>query len=120
MQALAREIGFSETTFVTSVESDRYGVRIFTPYNEMPFAGHPTLGTAFVMVAEGRVTSPLVQSVTAGDIEVEVQVDRGGRSGTARMRQLRPIFGTVVDDSPRLMRALGLGPEDLHPTFPPR
>src|SRR4051812_29428444 len=92
MQALAREIGFSETTFVTSVEPGRYGLRIFTPFNEMPFAGHPTLGTAFVMVSEGRVSSPVVQVVAAGDVEVEVDVARDGRSGVARMRQLPPEF----------------------------
>ncbi|MGZ4154971.1 MAG: PhzF family phenazine biosynthesis protein, partial [Actinomycetota bacterium] len=47
MQSIAREIGFSETTFVTSVGDDAYDVRIFTPGQELPFAGHPTLGTAF-------------------------------------------------------------------------
>jgi len=53
MQALAREIGFSETTFVTEAAGDRYAMRIFTPGQELPFAGHPTLGTAFVLVSEG-------------------------------------------------------------------
>lgn len=120
MQALAREIGFSETTFVTSVEPGRYGLRIFTPFNEMPFAGHPTLGTAFVMVSEGRVSSPVVQVVAAGDVEVEVDVARDGRSGVARMRQLPPEFGPEVDDRPRLIRALGLGAQDLHPSLPPQ
>jgi trans-2,3-dihydro-3-hydroxyanthranilate isomerase len=120
MQALAREIGFSETTFVTSIDTGRYDLRIFTPHVEMPFAGHPTLGTAFVMVADGKVDSPLIQSVAAGDIDVEVRVDPEGGSGTARMRQLPPAFGPVMDDRPRLIQALGLGPEDLHPTLPPR
>ena len=55
MLTLAREIGFSETTFVTAVRDDGYDVRIFTPDAELPFAGHPTIGTAFVMVAEERV-----------------------------------------------------------------
>jgi PhzF family phenazine biosynthesis protein len=86
----------------------------------LPFAGHPTLGTAFVMVSEGRVASPLVQSVEAGDIQVEVDVAEGGRSGMARMRQLPPTYGPLVDDRPGLIKALGLGPEDLHPTLPPR
>ena len=66
MQALAKEIGFSETTFVAEAGGDRYSMRIFTPGAELPFAGHPTLGTAFVMVSEGRVTSPAVQVVAAG------------------------------------------------------
>ena len=50
MQVLAREIGFSETTYVTAVRDGGYDVRIFTPVSELPFAGHPTLGTAFVIV----------------------------------------------------------------------
>ena len=49
MQAIAGEIGFSETTFVTEAEADRYAMRIFTPAEELPFAGHPTLGTAFLL-----------------------------------------------------------------------
>ena len=74
MQALAKEIGFSETTFVTESDGDRYAMRIFTPAAELPFAGHPTLGTAFVLVSEGRVSSPATQVVAAGEIPVEVDL----------------------------------------------
>jgi trans-2,3-dihydro-3-hydroxyanthranilate isomerase len=88
MQAVAREIGFSETTFVTSFEPDRYAMRIFTPANELPFAGHPSIGTAFVLVSEGRVRSPLTQVVAAGEFDMSVDVE----AGTARMRQLAPEF----------------------------
>ncbi|MFN2490433.1 MAG: PhzF family phenazine biosynthesis protein [Actinomycetota bacterium] len=49
MQTLAREMNLSETTFVTNVRDDSYDVRIFTPESELPFAGHPTLGTAWVL-----------------------------------------------------------------------
>ena len=54
MQAIAKEINYSETTFVTSsqVISDSYNVRIFTQSQELPFAGHPTLGTAFILQKE--------------------------------------------------------------------
>ncbi|MEE8244803.1 MAG: PhzF family phenazine biosynthesis isomerase, partial [Pseudomonadales bacterium] len=48
MQDIAREMNFSETTFVTARHDDRATVRIFTPTMELPFAGHPTLGTAWV------------------------------------------------------------------------
>src|SRR4029453_6686871 len=61
MQSLAREIGFSETTFVTATRSTEYDVRIFTPENELPFAGHPTLGTAFTLVREGLTGAETVQ-----------------------------------------------------------
>src|SRR5919201_6361036 len=68
MQALALEIGFSETTFVTTAAEDSYEMRIFTPGAELPFAGHPSLGTAFVLVSEGRVRSPATQRVAAGEV----------------------------------------------------
>ena len=55
MQALAREIGFSETTFVLPAEDGGTArVRIFTPAAELPFAGHPTLGTAWVLGADRK------------------------------------------------------------------
>lgn len=109
MQALAQEIGFAETTFVNESGGDRYAMRIFTPGGELPFAGHPTLGTAFVMVSEGRVSTPVTQVVTAGEIRVEVDVD----AHSARMRQLAPKFGPEVEDLVELARALGLAAGDL-------
>jgi len=114
MQMITREIGFSETTFVTEAEDDRYAVRIFTPDEELPFAGHPTLGTAFVMVAEGRVTSPLTQSVRAGEIPVEVD----GGSNVAWMTQLPPFFGATFDDRARVASAIGLSLGDLRDDVP--
>src|SRR6266480_4211134 len=85
MQLVAKEIGFSETTFVTGASGERYSMRIFTPDRELPFAGHPTLGTAFVMVSEGRVQTPAIQEVAAGDVPVEVDLE----SGFAWMRQMQ-------------------------------
>ena len=114
MQAIAKEIGFSETTFVTSSGGDRYAMRIFTPDKELPFAGHPTLGTAFVMVSEGRVTSPAIQTVEAGDIPVEVDVE----ANWAWMRQLPAVFGPEFADRELIARAIGLTPDDLHPDLP--
>ncbi|PMB09150.1 phenazine biosynthesis protein, partial [Fischerella thermalis CCMEE 5328] len=51
MQQIAKEINYSETTFVTSTQtvSEGYNVKIFTPKQELPFAGHPTLGTAYIL-----------------------------------------------------------------------
>ena len=116
MQALAKEIGFSETTFVTESGGDRYAMRIFTPASELPFAGHPTLGTAFVMVSEGRVTSPATQVVAAGEIPVEVDLG----TGTAWMTQLPPEFGPVFEDRELIGRAIGLEEGDLDPDLPVR
>jgi trans-2,3-dihydro-3-hydroxyanthranilate isomerase len=116
MQSLAREIGFSETTFVTAYDDDWYSMRIFTPDAELPFAGHPTLGTAFVMVAEGRVRSPLTQVVEAGEFPVEVDLDRE----FATMRQLRPTFGPEIADLDGVAAGGGLGVADLDPDLPPQ
>jgi trans-2,3-dihydro-3-hydroxyanthranilate isomerase len=116
MLALTREIGFSETTFVTGAGGDRYSMRIFSPDAELPFAGHPTLGTAFVMVSEGRVTSPATQVVPAGEIPVEVDL----ATGVAWMTQLPPEFGPEFGDRDLVARAAGLSVEDLDPSLPVR
>jgi trans-2,3-dihydro-3-hydroxyanthranilate isomerase len=109
MLTLTREIAFSESTFVTAVRPSGYDVRIFTPEKELPFAGHPTLGTAFALVHQGRLPSSALQTCGAGD--VPVTVDLAG--STARMRQLPPVFGREVADRREVARAAGLEPEDL-------
>jgi trans-2,3-dihydro-3-hydroxyanthranilate isomerase len=114
MQALAKEIGFSETTFVTEATGDRYTMRIFTPDAELPFAGHPTLGTAFVLVNEGRVNSPGTQTTAAGEVPVEVDL----ASNTAWMTQLLVEFGRVFEDRALIARAIGLELDDLDPGLP--
>jgi trans-2,3-dihydro-3-hydroxyanthranilate isomerase len=114
MQAIATEIGFSETTFVTEAGGDRYSMRIFTPGGELPFAGHPSLGTAFVLVSEGRVRTPAVQSIPAGEFGVEVDLGRG----IARLGPLAGILGTEVAGRETLAAAVGVAPEDLHPSLP--
>src|SRR5262245_61057744 len=109
MQAIAREIGFSETTFVTEAGGDRYAMRIFTPGSELSFAGHPTLGTALVMVSEGHVSSPATQVVAAGEIPVEVDVD----ADFAWMTQLPAEFGPAFGDRELIAGAIGLGVDDI-------
>ena len=109
MSVLANEIGFSETTFVTAVRPNGYDVRIFTPDSELPFAGHPTLGTAFTLASEGRVTPVVTQTSAAGDVPVDVDVT----AGFAWMRQLPPTLGEPFDDREAVARAAGLEPEDL-------
>ena len=77
MLTLAREFGYSETTFPTPVDGARYRVRIFTPGGEVPFAGHPTLGTAWVLREHGQVSGPaLVQECGAGEVGVRLDGDR--------------------------------------------
>ena len=114
MSVLANEIGFSETTFVTAIRPSGYDVRIFTPDAELPFAGHPTLGTAFVLASEKRVTPNVVQTSAAGDVPVEVDVE----TGFAWMRQLPPSLGEPFEDREAVARAAGLEPQDLTEELP--
>jgi trans-2,3-dihydro-3-hydroxyanthranilate isomerase len=109
MQMLAQEIGFSETTYVTAILDDGYDIRIFTPIEELPFAGHPTLGTAFVLAGLGLVPPNLVQTSAAGDVPVVVDLD----DGTATMRQLPPTFGQPFTDREAVARAAGLRVDEL-------
>jgi trans-2,3-dihydro-3-hydroxyanthranilate isomerase len=109
MQALALEIGFSETTFVTDVRPDGYAIRIFTPDAELPFAGHPTLGTAFTLAREGMIGTDVVQRCGAGDVPVRIDLE----AGRATMRQLPPMLGKEFDDREAVAAAAGLDAEDL-------
>src|SRR6266516_3583382 len=89
-------------------------MRIFSPGAELPFAGHPSLGTAFVLVSEGRVTSPATQVVAVGEVPMSVDL----AEGTARMRQFPPAFGAEAGDREALAAAVGLSPVDLHGELP--
>ena len=107
MQALARQFNLSETTFILPSERASARVRIFTPSYEMPFAGHPTLGTAHVCHALGLGGDALTLEMSAGIIPVH----RSGARWTlqANAPQWREL------DAPRaeLAAALGLAPADL-------
>ena len=88
MQRVAREMNLSETTFVTAIRDGGYDVRIFTPSEELPFAGHPTLGTSWTLrhvgaVKGGRVTQHSDAGDTAVDFDDDhVWLERGGSGGT--------------------------------------
>jgi len=98
MQALALEIGFSETGFVLPAEQGGHArIRIFNPRHEMPFAGHPTLGSAFVLGAPLQLGTIALE--TGVDIvEVELERDDSGRIVFGRMQQplsgVRPVTAT--------------------------
>lgn len=86
MQAIAQTLNLSESTFVTAVGDASYDVRIFTPGNELPFAGHPTLGTAWVLRHLGHLSGDsFVQRSPAGETEVTADGDTlwFRRTGTA-------------------------------------
>ena len=107
MQALARETNLSETVFVLPPEDGGHArIRIFTTVGELPFAGHPVLGTAFVLGAPLQLG--LINLETGrGTIPVELQRDDSGRIVFGRMTQPVPAV-TPVDDPAPLFAALGV------------
>lgn len=115
MQAIAREFNLSETTFPTpAVDGGDYAVRIFTVGGEVPFAGHPTLGTAWVLQGLGRLQDGrVVQECGAGQVEVELPRDPAGPVELAATpRDLPDDVHNEVPDA-EYAEALGLDPEDL-------
>lgn len=110
MQAIAREMNFSETTFVVSQADKRAGVRIFTPGEELPFAGHPTLGTAWVLCSgRGDVTLALA----AGDVPVRFE------DGVGWLTPPPATEGEAVTPA-RAAALLGLDEDDLDPELDPQ
>ena len=120
MQAMAREMNLSETTFVLpreqAVERERgVRVRIFTVQEELPFAGHPTLGTAFWLRG----------STGAGEIALELNVGRvpvrfeetSGQPVFGEMTQVEPKFGPAHDRE-TVVRATSLRDGDIDPSLP--
>jgi len=85
---IAREVKLSETTFPTVTGAGAYDVRILTPTSELPFAGHPTIGTAWVL-------GPGTWAQTSPRATVRVEADAGG----ARMTQPAPTFVASPPDS---------------------
>jgi trans-2,3-dihydro-3-hydroxyanthranilate isomerase len=111
MQALARELKFSESTFVLPPEQGGHArIRIFTPAAELPFAGHPTLGTAFVLAAP--LQSPEVRLETGSGI-VPVRLEREqDRIAFGRMEQPLPTVASYEREA-ELLDALGLERAEL-------
>lgn len=92
MQAFAAELGISETTFVLAPDGDAdQRVRIFTPVQELPMAGHPVIGTAWVLKAAGRIGERAQLETGAGVLSVRVQ------GSVATMQQATPTAGAIVD-----------------------
>jgi trans-2,3-dihydro-3-hydroxyanthranilate isomerase len=120
MQSLAREMNLAETTFILprdpAIERERgVRVRIFTVQEELPFAGHPTLGTAFALRG----------STGAGEVALELNVgrvpvrfeDKAGQPGFGEMTQMEPDFG-MIHDRETVVRATSLRDGDIDPSLP--
>jgi trans-2,3-dihydro-3-hydroxyanthranilate isomerase len=120
MQLLAKEMNLSETTFVlppTAGSGADFRVRIFVPDMEVPYAGHPTLGTFFVLAKEGAIklrepVTTVKMEVKAGIMPVEIHSKEGKITRVVTI-QNRPEFGRVFDDVNVIADALSLRAADF-------
>lgn len=120
MQQIAKEINFSETTFITSRQPKNgcYDVRIFTPNAEVDFAGHPTLGTAYIIRNKLRLehSNEISLNLRIGKIPVTFTEPTDSKS-ILWMQQMAPQFGKRLDAN-TLMRVLGIERPDIDENFP--
>jgi trans-2,3-dihydro-3-hydroxyanthranilate isomerase len=120
MQQIAKEMHFSETTFITSEKERKggYDVRIFTPDFELPFAGHPTLGTAYIIQTQilTEPTTTVKLNLKLGQIPVTFSF-RKGKPNLLWMRQRTPTFGRKFEPR-QVSPILGLSPSSVDARFP--
>ncbi|HEX7957043.1 MAG TPA: PhzF family phenazine biosynthesis protein [Pyrinomonadaceae bacterium] len=124
MQAVAKEFNLSETTFVLPPDDPRHDwrVRIFTPGSELPMAGHPTVGTAYVlarehMIRRGERESDIVLEEGVGPVPVRVSFE-GGEPSFAEMSQPLPVFGPRLEDAEAAAAMLSLEADDVDARYP--
>lgn len=118
MQSMAKETNFAETTFILSDKKvdGGYDVKIFTPDFEVPFAGHPTLGTAYIIhkEIENELSERVNLNLGVGQIPVTFE-----QAGDIWMKQNPPLFGRTPDVR-TISEILGIGIEDIDADFPIR
>ena len=117
MQRIAREMNFSESTFVLPADDPGIDVRmrIFTPSSEMPMAGHPTIGTTFALAHTGVIppdADRVIFGLNIGPVPVDLEWSLDGLS-FAWMTQSLPEFGAIYDDHDLVASTLGLEARDL-------
>jgi trans-2,3-dihydro-3-hydroxyanthranilate isomerase len=120
MQSIAKEMNLSETTFIlprdTAIEREKgIRVRIFTVQEELPFAGHPTLGTAFALRGQTGAKQ-ITLELNVGTVPVTFEEEPGGPA-FGEMTQVNPAFG-MQHDPVAVARATGMGPEDFDDSLP--
>ena len=124
MQALAREMNFSESTFVTAAEipGAMRRVRIFTPQRELPMAGHPTVGTTWVLASRGEIaldSACVDATLQLGIGPVTVSVENvNGKPGFVWMTHREAEFGAIRRDRARIAKALGITATDIRDDLP--
>ncbi len=120
MQQIAKEINYSETTFILSDGKNDAGycVRIFTPKREVPFAGHPTLGTAYILQREivKKPLNTIVLNLKIGQIPVTLSYSHG-RVNLLWMKQMQPAFGKTFS-AKSISQVLKIDRADIDDRFP--
>jgi len=121
MQAIAREFNHPETVFVFSPAdpAHRARVRIFTPARELPFAGHPTVGTAVLLGARDGGGGDIMLEEGIGAVRCTVESTSGGGSARFAIPQLPTEAGPAADDA-AIAAALSLAPDDIGEGRPAR
>jgi len=115
MSAIAREMNFSETTFIFPAKSAGASarVRIFTPVEEIPFAGHPALGSAFVIATRSKKRlDNLTLELGVGPIAIDIEW-HGKKIQSLTMHQPLPVFGSALQNREQAARALGVTADDI-------
>ena len=120
MQAIAKEMNLSETTFILPRDSETerergIRVRIFTVHEELPFAGHPTLGTAFALRGTGSAKE-IALDLNVGKVPVRFE-DTAGQSAFGEMTQVDPVFG-AQHDREAVARVTGLSVDEFDSSLP--
>lgn len=120
MQRIAKEMNYSETTFILSDENRNggYDVRVFTPEEEIPFGGHPTLGTAFVIQREilDEPVNAVTLNLKVGQIPVTFHYDKE-HGDMLWMRQNPPAFGKTFEPQ-QIAEVIGVDSTDIDTRFP--
>jgi trans-2,3-dihydro-3-hydroxyanthranilate isomerase len=120
MQKIAKEMNYSETTFILTDDEREggYDVRIFTPEEELPFAGHPTLGTAFVIQQEiiKNPVDKVILNLKVGRIPVTFNYENNN-PGILWMKQKPPVFGQEIERR-QMARSLGLDESAIDERYP--
>ena len=120
MQAIALEMNLSETAFVLRSEVADFRARYFTPAEEIPLAGHPTIATTWALIEWGRLevgTDPVRFTLELRDGPIEVEVRPAIPSPRIVMSQRRPVFLRTYDPAD-VLPAFGLAPADVLPGAP--
>ncbi len=121
MQALALEMNISETAFILSVSEKGIAVRYFTPTEEIPFTGHPTIATCCALIDSGRLVleNPKIEIIThIGSLEIPVCIQQQANGQTwITMTQPRHQF-LAIHPAEQMVKVFGLSLDDILPRYP--